>query len=185
MESYDKERPSWAIAYEVGIPVFDLHSYTENVSPRGMGFNFEWPVVAGLRLGAGLHYSRFYDERPRQTYTTDSGAVNAKLYRYCDIWSMAAAARYRFGKPDQAVRLFVGFEIGASFLNATSLLADTGFQDTPAGLLLAGEIGAAIRVSRGFLLTVAARYNMTTASFANTDMPSYIALQLGFAWEGR
>jgi hypothetical protein len=178
-----RERPSFAIAYEVGFPVFDLHTFTNNVSPRGMGGNFEWPVIQGLRLGAAFHYSRFYDERPRQTYVFDNGAVNAKLYRYADIWSMSALARYRFSTPDSPVRPFVGLEIGVAFLNATTLIADTGFQNTPTGLLLAGEVGLAARVSRGFLATIAVRYNMTTASYGTTDMPSYIALQLGGAWE--
>jgi hypothetical protein len=178
-----RERPSFAIAYEVGFPVFDLHTFVNNVSPRGMGGNFEWPVIQGLRLGAAFHYSRFYDERPNQTYNFDGGAVTAKLYRFADIWSMAAVARYRFGTPDSPIRPFVGLELGVSFLNATTLLADLGFQNTPTGFLAAGEVGLAARVSRGFLATIALRYNMTTASFGKTDMPSYIALQLGGAWE--
>jgi hypothetical protein len=184
VKSPERERPSWALAYEVGFPVADLHTFTENVSPRGMGFNFEWPVVEGLRLGAAFHYSRFYDERPRATYQVDSGAINAKLYRYSDIWSFAGAARYRFGSPADPMRAFVGLEVGVAFLNATTLLADTGVQDTPTGLLVAGELGIAARVTKGYLATIALRYNLTTASFGNTDMPSYIALQLGFAWEG-
>ena len=180
----ERERPSWAFSYEVGFPVADLHKFTENVSPRGLGFNFEWPIIEGLRLGAAFHYSRFYDERPRTTYEFDSGAINGKLYRYLDIWSFAAAARYRFGSPADPIRGFVGLEVGVAFLNATTLLADTGVQDTPTGLLVAGEVGIAARISKGYLATVALRYNLTTASFRNTDLPSYIALQLGFAWEG-
>jgi hypothetical protein len=184
VKSPERERPSWALAYEVGFPVADLHKFTENVSPRGMGFNFEWPVVEGLRLGAAFHYSRFYDERPRTTFEFDSGAINAKLYRYLDIWSFAAAGRYRFGSPADPVRGFVGLEVGVAFLNATTLLADTGVQDTPTGLLVAGEVGIAARITKGYLATIALRYNLTTASFAQTDIPSYLALQLGFAWEG-
>jgi hypothetical protein len=184
VKSPERERPSWALAYEVGFPVADLHKFTENVSPRGMGFNFEWPVVEGLRLGAAFHYSRFYDEVPRTTFEFDSGAINAKLYRYLDIWSFAAAGRYRFGSPADPVRGFVGLEVGVAFLNATTLLADTGVQDTPTGLLVAGEAGIAARITKGYLATIALRYNLTTASFAQTDIPSYLALQLGFAWEG-
>jgi hypothetical protein len=180
----ERERPSWALAYEVGFPVADLHKFTENVSPRGMGFNFEWPVIAGLRLGAAFHYSRFYDERDRTTYEFEGGAINAKLYRYLDVWSFAASGRYRFGSPSDPVRGFVGLEVGVAFVNATTLLADTGVQDTPTGLLVGGEIGIAARITKGYLATIALRYNLTTASFGQTDIPSYLALQLGFAWEG-
>jgi Lipid A 3-O-deacylase (PagL) len=180
-----REYASWTLAYEVAFPVADLNTFIGSVSPRGLGFAGEFPVYKGLRIGGTINYNRFYGNQPRDTYYLDNGAVTATLYRYVDVWSLAALARYRFLEPNSGIRPFIGVGLGVSFLSATTLVADLGFQDTPAGFLFQPEAGVTARLSAGMQALLAVRYTMTTAAFREVDMPSYISLQIGLSWDTR
>lgn len=180
-----REYASWTVAYEVAFPVAELSEYIGNVSPRGVGFAGEFPIAGGLRIGGTINYNRFYGNEARDTYYLDNGAVTAKLYRYADVWSLAGLARYRFLKPNDGIRPFIGVALGVSFLNATTLVADLGFQDSPAGFLFQPEAGVFARLTPGMQALLAVRYTMTTASFMDYDMPSYISLQIGLSWDTR
>jgi len=180
-----RERPSWMLAYPLAMPVGDFHDYVADVSFRGFSFSAEWPIGGGgLRLGGALDYNLFYDQRPRSTYQLDSGAVTATLYNYADVWSAGFLTRYRFLDTRASVRPFMGLELGATYLSASSLVADFDVSDDQVGFLAVGEVGALTHVGHFTDISVALRYAVTSASFGSHDWPMFMALQLGISLGG-
>jgi hypothetical protein len=179
------ERPQIFAGYEISLPVADLRDFLSEPSYRGFEMGALWPVYRSLYIGPVFNYHLFYQHKGTTTYLLDSGALTADLYRYAKTWTMGAAARYVFLRPDSIGRPFVGLRMGLTFATMATLVSDLSLYDNPVGFALAPEAGVMLRVAEFVRFVAAVRYDYSTAGTGDWDNISYMAYHLGFAFQNR
>jgi len=179
-----KEHATFLIGYEIALPVQDLNDFISTASFRGFEVGAMWPVWRSLYVGSVFNYHLFYEKQGNQTYQLENGALNANLYRYTKNWTIAAAARYVLLDPEAIARPFVGLRMGIDFVTAATLAADLTLYSTPTGFALAPELGVLLRLASFMKASLSIRYDYSTASSGELDKVSYMAYQIGFAFNG-
>jgi len=169
----------WTFGYSMALGVGDLNDYVQNVSFRGFEVNLLWPLARSLFVGASFGYNGFYESTGSETYQLASAAVTGKLYRYADAWPLAAVGRYVFAQPESMFRPYLGLQMGATWIQTTTLVTDLTFQDSQVGFLLAPEAGILAHLSKAVAACLAYKFNFTTASPGDRDLLSYSSLMLG------
>jgi len=174
------------VAYGMAFPSGGLHDFTADASFRGFDLTLLWPVLKGLYVGAGFGFNGFYQEKPRETYTLDNGAITGKLYRYVDHWAFSGVAQYYFLKPQSMFRPYAGVRVGVAALSATTLVVDLAYQDAPAGFLVVPEIGVQLALSKSIRAYASYQFNYSTATISGAaeDFTGLIfsSIQIGFSF---
>ena len=87
------------VTYAVSIPMGNTKDFTDNVSWRGVGFDYAKFILGGesTSIGFATGWYVFNDNKPNETTTRDNITVNGTQYRYLNSFPVLAVVRQHFG----------------------------------------------------------------------------------------
>jgi len=106
-------RPSFGVAYTMGLAVGPSYSFTPRFSGRGIAGDVHYHVTPRISVGVGSGYQLMTDKL-RETVTYDYAAITATMFHYLDVVPIHAQARY-YAFHDKPASMVVGLGIGTDW----------------------------------------------------------------------
>lgn len=169
------------ISYAVSFPLGSTKDFTDNVSWRGVGFDYAKFIAGGesTSIGFSTAWYVFNDKKPNETTTQDEITVNGTQYRYLNSFPLLVVARQHFGS--ESIMGFGGLGLGTIFNKQRLEIGTFAFEDNQWHFALAPEAGVKIRLSYDVFADVIARYSYSFKA-GGVDAQSYLSLQTGISW---
>lgn len=167
------------LSYTVGFPMADMKDFTENVSGRGIAFDYNYLINDNFSIGLGLSWQTFTDDLGYQSIVDGTATLSGYQYHYVNSFPAHLTGTY-FLDGDN-LRPFFGLGVGTIY-NMTD--ADIGifrFEDNVWHFSLRPEAGVQFNLNYRTGIRVSARYNH---AFEAGDIGSfsYLALGAGIVW---
>ncbi len=167
------------LSYTVGFPMADMKDFTDNVSGRGVAFDYNYLLNDNISIGLGVSWQTFTEDQGYQTINDGTVSLSGFQYHYVNSFPIHLTGTY-FMESD-GISPFFGLGIGTIY-NMTD--ADIGvfrFEENEWHLSLRPEAGVQFQVNYRTGLRISARYNH---AFEAGDIGSfsYFALGAGIVW---
>jgi hypothetical protein len=167
------------IAYSVGFPMGDLDDYIQT-SFRGISADYRHAVKSNISVGFHAAWNTFYEEKDRDTYTSDNATLTGKQYRYSNNIPMAMTVTYT-QKSDEKLTPYVSLGIGTMYTIRETTMSFFLLEEEAWHFLLQPEIGLQVRTAEFSAFSVALKYNHGfKAGSELSNAQSYLALNVGF-----
>lgn len=170
------------VDWDMGVAVGSLNDFVKNVSFAGLNVEGRWFLNRKFSLGVAFNWNRFSQDGPRETYNFQNGAITANLYRYAEFVTPKVTAHYYF-VPDGPVMPYAGLGLGPTLVQSRLYVSDLVISDSNWHFMFSPEVGVLVpfKSIAGLAgLHVNARYNFTSADFANVSQAQFISWQIGF-----
>src|SRR5688572_20002808 len=89
-------RVSGFMGWSFNVPLGSVRDFSEVMSPLGFEIQLQTWVLPVLSVGVSGEWATFVDNRPRTTYTLDTGALTATAYNYMQSTSARVLVHYYF-----------------------------------------------------------------------------------------
>jgi hypothetical protein len=132
-------RVSGFLGWTFNVPLGSLREFSSVMSPLGFELQLQAWVLPALSVGVSGEWSTFVDNRPRSTYTLDSGAITATAYNYMQSTSARLLVHYFF-LGDAALLPYVGPHVGVTWVAFDSEAADLALTESQASIVLGADI---------------------------------------------
>jgi hypothetical protein len=136
----------FSISYDVNVPLVNT-GYVKDVSTRGFQVGFRQKINEKFYAGLDLNDATYSSHIPRQTYSTDGGALTTDFYNYVYSYGGAIAAEYYFDN-EKKIMPFVGIGIGATYNEYTQYYNLFSNSDKKWGMLLRPQAGAIFKLGK-------------------------------------
>lgn len=168
----------FALSYDVNIPLVNT-GYVGNTSTRGFQFGFRQKINEKVFVGLDLNDATYSTHIPRQTYTTDGGALTTDFYNYVYSYGAAVAGEYYFDT-EKKIMPFVGIGVGATYNEYTQYYNLFTNTDKKWGLLLRPQAGAIFKLGKfeSWGLITAVHLDYSTAKSKDFGYDNF--MNLGF-----
>ncbi len=168
------------LSYSFGIPTADLSDFTNQVSGRGIAFDYNQFVNDQLALGVGFGWQVFYEEQGYQTITDETSNISGEVFHYVNSFPMHVTGTYFLNSEDQ-LRPFVGMGIGTVYSNRRQEIGLLSINHNVWHFSVRPEAGIHYDINYNTGLRFSVRYNM---AFDAGDIGNYshLDLALGIVW---
>jgi len=166
-----------SIQYTVGVPFGDLKDHTNNLSGRGLTFEFHTEIEPAITVGINLGYSVFYERKDYDSYSQGTATLTGVQYRYNNMFPMMVNAHYTFGTA--TIMPYVGLGVGTIFNLRNTQMGLNSIEETNWHFLLSPELGFMVDVSADIGIKINAIYDN---AFKTRDMDAFgnLRLNIGF-----
>jgi hypothetical protein len=168
-----------SLDWEPAAPMESLRDYVDDVALRGGQFDVRFGVARHLSLGIATSWQWFAQNWSARTVQYQNAAVTGTVYSRVQFITLRATLHWYL--TDGPLQPFVGFGAGGVWYDTFQAVADVS--ETTSGFAFAGdpEVGVLWTVGPGLALQVLARYQYTTAKFANVENAQYLVIGIGVA----
>jgi hypothetical protein len=168
---------SWQ--YSIGFGSGDMHSFINPVSFRGVTFNYNKFVQAGVAVGIEAGLNTFYEKKSWDTYTTGNFSYSGKQYRYSNSVPLLFTASY-YMNPDEDLIPFAGLGIGSLYTEKRSDFGTYSFTNDAWQFAIKPELGI-IYKTEGASLSISSKYYY---GFKGGDLPAtnYFTINIGLVF---
>lgn len=156
------------------------NDFIDNVSWRGLGFEYRNMVKPNIGVGVGVGYNFFYEDRGYDTYTDGTKTLSGKQFRYLHNIPMIIAGDYYF-KPNEKINPFVGFGVGGNYIFKRTEMGVFLIDDEAFQFAMRPEVGAIFQAGPNAKISVTAKYLIGTDA-SDIDAVSYFMINLGFVF---
>jgi opacity protein-like surface antigen len=121
--------------------------FVKDVSTRGFKVGFRQLLDEHLLVGVDLNSASYKGYTPRQTYTSANGALTTDFHNYAYVYGLTLAGDYLFN-PEKKFQPYVGFGLGASYVDYTLYYNVFSDNDPKWGVLLRPEAGVLLQLGK-------------------------------------
>ncbi len=167
------------LSYTLGFPMSDMKDFTENVSGRGVAFDYNYLVNDNISVGLGVGWQTFRDDLGYQTLVDGSASLSGYQYHYVNSFPIHVTGTY-FLSTDGLTPYF-GLGVGTIYNMTDTDIGIFRFEDNVWHFSLRPEVGVQFDVNYRTGFRLSARYNY---AFEAGDIGSfsYFALGAGIVW---
>jgi len=169
------------LAWNVGIPVGSVRSFTSNASAAGLELLLKYWVHPRITIGASIDWQTYAEQRPRTTYQRENGAITATAYNSLLMGAIRVGGDFYF-VDEGPVLPYAGVNVGFGWSTLQTAASDLLVYDNQSSVVVGLSAGVVIEPSpRAPKILLGARYSAEPAvSFLSTvDGIQTITLQLG------
>jgi opacity protein-like surface antigen len=168
------------LSYSVGIPTADLSDFTDQVSGRGIAFDYNHFINDQYAIGLGLGWQTFYEDRGYQTVTDETANISGEVFHYVNSFPMHLTGTYFLNSSEQ-LKPFAAMGIGTVYNKRRQEIGLLSTDEDVWHFSLRPEVGVQYDINYNTGLRFSVRYNM---AFEAGDIGNYshLALALGFVW---
>ncbi|WP_051364331.1 outer membrane beta-barrel protein [Flavobacterium limnosediminis] len=166
----------YSMEYSVGL----ASDFIDNVSFRGLGFEYRNMVKPNIGVGVGIGYNFFYEKKDYGTYVNGNESLTGIQFRYLHNVPMMVAGDYYF-KPNTKINPFVGFGIGGNYISKRTEMGVFMIEDEAFQFAFRPEAGAIFQAGPDAMISFTAKYIIGTDA-DDIDAQSYLALNLGYVF---
>jgi opacity protein-like surface antigen len=134
------------LSLDINRPVSNTN-LVNGTSARGVKVGFRQLLNDHFLAGVDFNSSSYNGYQPRQTYATSTGAFTSDFYNYAYVYGLTLAGDYLFA-PDKKFQPYVGFGMGASYINYTIYYNVFSDEQKKWGVLLRPEAGVLLRFGK-------------------------------------
>lgn len=170
------------IAYSIGFPTGDLNDFIKT-SYRGISLDYRHPIKESISLGVHVGWTTFYEEKKRDTYTSENASLTGKQFRYSNNVPMAATITYSLGSEEEMAIPYFSLGVGTMYTRRETNMNLYVIEEEAWNFLLQPEIGIKVTTSEFSAVSLALKYNHGFE--AGDELPnaqSYLALNIGFVF---
>jgi hypothetical protein len=176
-----------SLSWDVNQPLSHT-DFIGKTSGRGFKIGYRQIINEHFLVGGDLNSASFHDYAPRQTYTTNDGAITTDFYHYAYTYGFTLSGDYLFF-PDKRFQPFAGLGLGASYIDYTQYYNIFSSKDPQWGVLVRPEAGAFIRLGQysSWAIQGVVHYDLSTAKSKDFGYNTFtnIGFQIGvvfFSW---
>ncbi len=167
------------LSYTVGFPMADMKDFTDQVSGRGVAFDYNYLFQDNIAIGLGVGWQTFTEELGYTTTVDGTTTLSGYEYHYVNSFPIHVTGTYFLGTDN--LRPYVGLGVGTIY-NMTD--ADIGvfrFEENEWHFSLRPEVGVQYDLNYRTGLRLSARYNH---AFSAGDIGSFsfFAIGGGIVW---
>jgi hypothetical protein len=140
-------RVSGFLGWTFNVPLGSVRNFSSVMSPLGFELQLQAWVLPALSVGVSGEWATFVDNRPRSTYTLDTGALTATAYNYMQSTSARLLVHYFF-LGDAVLLPYVGPHVGVTWVAFDSEAADLALTGSQASIVLGAEAGVEVPFGR-------------------------------------
>lgn len=166
----------YSLEYSVGLG----NDFIDNVSFRGLAFEYRNMVKPNIGVGVGIGYNFFYEEKDYNTYTYGNESLSGIQFRYLHNIPMMVAGDYYF-KPNTKINPFVGVGIGGNYVAKRTEMGVFLIEDEAFQFAFRPEAGAIFEVGPDAKISFTAKYIIGTDA-DDIDAVNYLALNIGYVF---
>ncbi|MEI8006684.1 MAG: hypothetical protein WCI48_10785 [Bacteroidota bacterium] len=169
----------YTLSWSISVPLGNLSSFVNNVSPAGGNFTGRYFLKKGLAVGFEFGWNNYYEKYPRDTYYGDDGlAITAVQYSYAFVIPWKAGVYYYF-MPSAIADPYVGLSLGGDYMEEHIMVQEYDIYNTQWGFTMSPEVGVLIKFGRfsHWGATASAQYWFNTNSFNFAGYNSYANMQ--------
>lgn len=170
----------FGINYSVGIPLAETSDLFDDVSWRGVNFDFSYFLKEQIAIGFSGGWQVFDDSRGYVTETTGTETISGNRFNYLNSVPLFATGSYYF-KTDK-LSPYVSLGIGVVYNQLDEDIGLISYENEAWQFGVRPEIGLDYEIYYGLELRGSVRYHYVADS---GDLPnlSYLGITLGFVWE--
>lgn len=170
---------NYMISYPIGFPTGDLHSYSSNVSFRGISLEFNKrtsPVsTAGLETG----WNVFYQHVDKKVYQQGTASVTGVQYRYTNAVPIIVGAKYYKTTGNKNIRPYIGVGLGTVYVNRNTNFGLYEIVTDSWQFCIRPELGLDFKIAPGESLFVGGKY-FWDFNTSRLDGQSWLSVNIGF-----
>lgn len=170
----------FSTSYVITVPLANTSDYIDNVSGRGINFEFQKFINPHVTFGVEAGHSTLYKREEEKVYTEGSASISGVQYRYQYTWPILATANY-YALRTGLLRPYAGIGLGTM---ASHRRLDMGIYTTDKThwqFAIKPEVGALIQPNANMAFKVGAKYLMGTGG-DNFDSQSNLNFNIGFVF---
>lgn len=183
---YSQGQQFSSLTYSVSIPTGDTKEFIDEVSWRGLGFDYRYMFKRNLSVGFSTGWNLLYQDNRELTQLTDPpGAIYSKQYKLISSIPVMASIHYYFGKR-RSIRPYVGVSAGGFIMRQYLEISLFLWENNEWQWGMAPEAGVLIPVDRDMSIIVNGKYNyaFTGESVMGTSINNaYWGINVGVAWQ--
>ncbi|MCB0478943.1 MAG: outer membrane beta-barrel protein [Crocinitomicaceae bacterium] len=174
-----------SFGYRMAFPMASFRDYIKTTSFRGVQFDYKYFVNDNLAVGFQYHWNGFYENKPRQTYFFDGGAVTAEQYNFSYASNLLIGADYYISTKN-IVKPFFGFRGGMGYLELDRFVGAAQFQETVWRFSYSATAGALFQIPNTSLaFTLEGSWNQVVYDNLHYKHMSSVGLFIGFCYSGQ
>lgn len=181
----------YSLNWNIGVPIGSSTGFVGATSLTGGDLRGQIFLQEQIALGFRIGFDRFYENKPRASFTHDQMAITASCYNLISQTPVEVGAFYHFLPQEALFRPYVGVMIGATYMEQEKLIQDMRISTYNWGFIATPEVGVFVRFgdSSPIGLHIAAGYNFNTNTFNMigqhyTDVQSF-NFSIGLAYMSR
>lgn len=174
-----------SFGYRMAFPMASFRDYIKATSFRGIQFDYKYFINDNWAVGFSYHWNGFFENKPRQTYYFDGGAVTAEQFNFSYASNLLIGADYYISTKN-IVKPFIGFRGGMGYLELDRFVGAAQFQETVWRFSYSGNAGVLFQIpntSLGF--TLEGSWNQVVFDNAHYKNMSSVGLFIGFCYSGQ
>jgi hypothetical protein len=105
------------VSYPISFPMANLHSYTSNVSFRGISLEFNQKVGPGRTAGLEAGWNVFYQHVDTKVYTEGTQSITGAQFRYTNSFPIIAGMKIYPQMQNKIVRPYLGLGLGTVYVH--------------------------------------------------------------------
>ncbi|MEZ4936407.1 MAG: outer membrane beta-barrel protein [Crocinitomicaceae bacterium] len=171
--------------YRVAFPMASFRDYIKTTSFRGVQLDYKYFVNDNVAVGFQWHWNGFYENKPRQTYYFDQGAVTAEQFNFSYASNLLLGIDYYISTKN-IVKPFFGAKGGMGYLEIDRFIGAAQLQETVWRFSYSATAGALFQIpntSLGF--TLEGSWNQVLFDNVHYKHMSSVGLFIGFCYSGQ
>jgi outer membrane protein len=174
-----------SFGYRMAFPMASFRDYIKTTSFRGVQFDYKYFVNDNIAVGFQYHWNGFYENKPRQTYETEFGAITAEQFNFSYASSLLLGADY-YIPTNVIVKPFIGVRLGTGYLEIDRFVGAVQFQETEWRFSYSATVGALFQIPNTSLaFTLEGSWNQVTFDNVHYKHLSNVGLFIGFCYSGQ
>jgi hypothetical protein len=172
-----RAQESVIVSYPIAFPVGNLHSYSTNVSFRGVSVEFLQKVAPHFQSGLEAGWNVFYQAKPSQAYHDGATTITGSQYRYTNVAPILAGTKY-YPLSSKIAKPFIGFGIGTLYANRSTDFGIYRIRDDAWQFCMRPELGLEVYAGHGVSGFLAAKYYWSLNAH-DLDGQQFVSINIG------
>ena len=174
-----------SFGYRMAFPMASFRDYIKTTSFRGVQFDYKYFVNDNIAVGFQYHWNGFYENKPRQTYEFENGAITAEQFNFSYASNLLIGADY-YVSTSTIVKPFIGFRGGMGYLELDRFVGAAQFQETVWRFSYSATAGALFQIPNTSLaFTLEGSWNQVVFDNVHYKHMSSMGLFIGFCYSGQ
>lgn len=174
-----------SFGYRIAFPMASFSKYIKATSFRGVQFDYKYFVNDNLAVGFQYNWNGYYENKPRQTYENEKGAITGSQYNFSYANNLLVGADYYF-TTNTIVKPFLGARLGSAYLEIDRFVGAIQMSDTQWKFSYSATAGALFQIPNTSLaFTLEGSWNQVVYDNVHYNSLSNIGLFIGFCYSGQ
>jgi hypothetical protein len=171
--------------YRIAFPMSSFKDYIKTTSFRGVQFDYKYFFNENIALGFQYNWNAFYEDKERQTYQNELGAITAEQFNFSYSNNLLVGLDY-YVPTDVIVKPFIGAKLGSGYIEVDRFAGALQIEESLWGFSYSATLGALFQIPNTSLaFTLEGSWNQVISDNIHFKNFSNIGLFLGFCYSAQ